>query len=310
MLPDDRSVTGPIQLLTVGFLPGTASPASILDDVDELQGRGVLRLLDAVMLAKQVDGSLEKLEVDENDFGELIESVTDLDLAGLFGLVHDGDAALEAARALAPGAAIAVLLVEHRWAGPLFDTIAAQGGVYLGDGFVTEATQTLFDRRILAFDQAANAVAEATDVEVKAAAEAAGARAAADEAIAQADAITSAAAQRAVDSLIAAGVIEAAAADEAFDAVTAAALVIDAAEQDVAHASTAASVTAKELRVLRLLPTPATFAVIAAKLGISRSAAKQRAERTYKKFSVHNRADAVSRARELKLIPKSAGRRT
>jgi DNA-binding NarL/FixJ family response regulator len=44
------------------------------------------------------------------------------------------------------------------------------------------------------------------------------------------------------------------------------------------------------------------FAVIADKLGISRSAAKDRAARTYKKLGVHNRAEAVSRARELGLI--------
>jgi DNA-binding NarL/FixJ family response regulator len=47
-----------------------------------------------------------------------------------------------------------------------------------------------------------------------------------------------------------------------------------------------------------------TFAVLAAKLGLSRSAAKDRAERAYKKLNVHNRSDAVTRARELALIPK------
>jgi len=57
-----------------------------------------------------------------------------------------------------------------------------------------------------------------------------------------------------------------------------------------------------EERVLRYLPTRLTFALIADKLGISRSAAKERAERAYKKLGVHSRADAVSRARELGLI--------
>ena len=337
--------------MTVGFLPGTESPARILDDVNELQGRGVLRLLDAVMLAKTADGNLEKLEAGENDFGDLIEQVTDLDLESLFGLMDDDDAAaLESAQALAPGAAIAVLLVEHRWAAPLFDTIAAQDGIYLGDGFVSDAAQTLLDRQIRAFDDAANAVADAGDIEMQAAAQAAAATAAADatvaqadavtaiaavaaadadfavaqadavtaqaaaatvaaqDSIAQADAISAAAAQRAVDALVAAGIIESAAADEAVDAISAAAVAIDAAQQDVAQARTAASVNAGELRVLTLLPTPMTFAVIAAKLGISRSAAKERAERMYKKLGVHNRADAVTRARELKLLPKNVAK--
>jgi DNA-binding CsgD family transcriptional regulator len=45
-----------------------------------------------------------------------------------------------------------------------------------------------------------------------------------------------------------------------------------------------------------------TFALIADKLGISRSAAMQRAERAYQKLGVHNRADAVDRGRALGLI--------
>ena len=64
----------------------------------------------------------------------------------------------------------------------------------------------------------------------------------------------------------------------------------------------AASMTVAEARVLRYLPTRLTFALIADKLGISRSAAKERAERAYKKLGVHNRADAVNRARALGLI--------
>ena len=57
-----------------------------------------------------------------------------------------------------------------------------------------------------------------------------------------------------------------------------------------------------EARVLRYLPTPLTFSVIADKLGISRSAAKERAQRIYQKLGVHSRAEATSRARTLGLI--------
>ena len=54
--------------------------------------------------------------------------------------------------------------------------------------------------------------------------------------------------------------------------------------------------------VPRYLSTRLTFAVIADKLGICCAAAKERAERAYKKLGVHNRADAVKRARALGLI--------
>jgi DNA-binding CsgD family transcriptional regulator len=57
-----------------------------------------------------------------------------------------------------------------------------------------------------------------------------------------------------------------------------------------------------QARVLRYLPAQLTFAVISEKLGISRAAARQRAERAYKKLGVHRRDEAVTRARALGLI--------
>ena len=68
------------------------------------------------------------------------------------------------------------------------------------------------------------------------------------------------------------------------------------AEARTADARRAASVTPAELRVLHYLPTKLPFALIADKLGISRQAAKSRAERAYKKLGVHSRAAAVQRA--------------
>ena len=57
-----------------------------------------------------------------------------------------------------------------------------------------------------------------------------------------------------------------------------------------------------EAQVLRYLPSPLPFSVIAGKLGISRSAAKERAARLYNRLGVHSRDEAVSRARSLGLI--------
>jgi DNA-binding NarL/FixJ family response regulator len=78
---------------------------------------------------------------------------------------------------------------------------------------------------------------------------------------------------------------------------------VRAADEKAADARTAASVTPAEIRVLRYLPTTLSFALIAYELGISRGAAKSRAERAYKKLGVHNRAAAVDRARSLRVLP-------
>ena len=113
----------------------------------------------------------------------------------------------------------------------------------------------------------------------------------------------------AVEAVGAAGLIVAAADQAAAEAVAEDAVEVAAAEsaaaEAVAHAAAtvrAASITVAEAQVLRYLPTQLSFAVIADKLGISRSAAKDRAERIYHKLAVHSRVEAVSRARALGII--------
>ena len=167
--------------------------------------------------------------------------------------------------------------------------------------------------------------AQAAEVDATLLAMAAEARAA--DAMATSETIRAAAAADAVRALISAGIVEEAAAHEAVEAVRAAGLITAAADEAaakaladdvgkvmVAHAAAAeavseaaailraASISLAEARVLRYLPTRSTFTVIADKLGISRSAAKDRAERAYKKLGVHSRAEAVDRARALGII--------
>jgi DNA-binding CsgD family transcriptional regulator len=298
----DPRTGGPIQLMAAGFADAV-DLGGILDEVDRLQGRGVLQLLDLLVVRKNDDGSVTRISVEDDDLGDLFATVTTLEPDRLFGLL-EGAAAAEArelAEPLPPGAALAFLLIEHRWARPLVSSIAEAGGVLLGEGFVDSASQSLLEEQIAAFDQAAQVISAAHQLEAEAVAEAMAVADAAGEAVAEADAIRVAATTDAVSALIAAGLIEEAAAEEAFEAVVAAAD----AEHRAAEAQTAASVTPAELRVLRYLPTKMTFAAIADKLGISRAAARKRAQRAYKVLGVHNRADAVVRARELGLIPKT-----
>ena len=139
--------------------------------------------------------------------------------------------------------------------------------------------------------------------------------------------VEEAAAHEAVAALAAAGLIVAAADQAAADAVAEDIATIEAADDVAAEAVAeslitiaaademaadatsqaearvrAASITMAEAQVLQYLPTPLPFSVIAGKLGISRSAAKERAERLYTRLGVHSRDEAVSRARSLGLI--------
>lgn len=327
MTADDNVLVGPMQLLAVGFETGVDVEAGLLEAVDQLQGRGVLRLLDLLVTRRNEDGSVTRILLEDDEFGELLGGVVSTGPEDLFDLLAGNDPADAGkspsgalAERLAPGAIVAFLLIEHRWARPLFDAIAEAGGLVLGDRFIADEAQAPLQTEVAAFEEAADGVAVAQALEAGAAREAMAAVGAAEETIAAADDLRSVAARDAVNALVDAGLIQDAAIEEAVEAITLANQQVDAAqqelktaqrrvdsaEQQVAEVQTAASMTAGEIRVLRYLPTGMTFAVIADKLGISRSAAKERAERAYKKLGVHNRDDAVERARGLRLIPKSS----
>jgi len=222
--------------------------------------------------------------------------------------VGDGSSGFEAddawalAESLSPGTALAFLLIEHGWAQPLFDAIAETGGALLGEGFLTPETGLLVGAEVAAMEEAATEIAAAQAAESHALLQALAAQTHAAESIAASEAIGAAAAARAIQALIAAGLVEEAAAHEAIDALIAAGLIVAEAVAEGAATIRAASITMAQAQVLRYLPTQLTFAVIAEKLGISRGAARERAERAYKKLGVHSRAEAVTRARSLGLI--------
>jgi len=346
-------MTAPLQVIALSFSREAGSEDRLLAEVDRLRGRGVLRLLDLLFVAKSQDGAIERLTIgDDEDFGSLLAAVVPVADGGPpVPVPADGSAAFDRAdaRALAdslePGTALAFLLVEHYWAAPLFDAIAETGGTLIGEGFLTAETGLVVGAEVAAMEEAAEVIAQAQAEEASAVLTMAAAQAEAAEAVAESQRIQSAAAAAAVRALITAGLVEEAAAHEAVTALATAGLIVAAADQaaadavadDVATVETAgdvaagsvaqslrttaaadeiaaeatsragarvraASITMAEAQVLRYLPTPLPFSVIAGKLGISRSAAKERAERLYNRLGVHSRDEAVSRARSLGLI--------
>jgi len=342
---------GPLQVIAMSFGPGADFHGRVLAEVDRLQGRGVLRLLDLLFVSKRDDGTIERTVIGDDDFGALLSRVVPLGGAGLVERTAAGSAgfdptdALALAHSLVPGTALAFLLIEHGWAQPLFDAIAETGGELLGEGFLTAEAGLIVGAEVAAMDEAVEVIAAAHAAEADATLRAIEAETRAADAIAASEAIRAAAAADAVRALMRAGIVEEEATHEAIDALAAAGLIIAAADDATAKALagdaavvaaadeataeavaedaavvtavdeataeavaeaagtvSAASISLAEARILRYLPTPLTFALIADKLGISRSAAKDRARRVYQKLGVHSRADAVTRARALGLI--------
>jgi DNA-binding NarL/FixJ family response regulator len=339
LLGGRAQMPAPLQMIALTFRLDVDAESRLLAEVDRIEGRGVLRVLDMVFLAKGQDGTVEGLEVgDSEDFGSLLAGISSLTAengsrpAGGSGAADEpagsGVAAVQAlAGSLEPGSAVALLLVEHVWAGPLVDAVSAAGGALVSDDFLAGDVSRAIAAEIAAVEEASAVIASAQAAEAAAVLRAVAASAEAAEVEAASERIQEAAAAEAAGVLIAAGLIEEAAAHEAVTALTAAGLITDAAAQAASEAVAgdlalisaadetaaeateeagakvrAASITRSEAQILRYLPQPVPFSVIADKLGISRSAAKERAARLYQRLGVHSREEAVSRARAFGML--------
>jgi DNA-binding NarL/FixJ family response regulator len=272
-------MTAPLQVIALSFSRDDGSQDRILAEVNRLRGRGVLRLLDMLFVAKSQDGTIERLTIgDDEDFGSLLAAVVpgangdqqDAPASGDGAAAFDRADARALADSLEPGTALAFLLVEHYWAAPLFDAIAETGGALIGEGFLTAETGLVVGAEVAALEEAAEVIAQAQAEEAAALLTAAVAQAEAAQAVADSQQIQSAAAADAIRALITAGLVEEAAAHEAVAALTAAGLIVagadqaaaDAMAEDIATAEAADEVAAES--VAESLTTIATADELAA----------------------------------------------
>jgi uncharacterized membrane protein len=129
----------------------------ILEELNRLRENDVIRLIDALAVQKELDGTLvalrwSDLSLDEaEDMGAIVGALIGLGLDGEEGMVagaiagadagSDGhlipdDAVWDIADTIAPGSAAAIALIEHIWAAPLRTAIATAGGFPVSDEWV------------------------------------------------------------------------------------------------------------------------------------------------------------------------------
>jgi hypothetical protein len=121
---------GPVDYLVVEF-PGSNFNGEIMPELIDLVNRGVVRVLDLVLIKKQEDGSYEAFEfadIEEGVLGELRE--LERELADL--LSEDDVAAV--ADALEPGSTAGLLIYENLWAAPFASAVRRSGGQLVASG--------------------------------------------------------------------------------------------------------------------------------------------------------------------------------
>ena len=129
---NDVDVLGPVDYLVVEFPADKANfSGEIADELKDLVERGVVRVLDLILLRKDPDGSVEAFELHEFDdsaLGELRE--------------FEGDVAMLLAEediesiglALEPGSTAGVLVWENSWAAPFGAAVRRAGGQLVANG--------------------------------------------------------------------------------------------------------------------------------------------------------------------------------
>ena len=120
---------GPVEYLVVEF-PGNEFHSDLVAALNDLVTTRTVHILDLVLIAKDADGNVEALEIDDLD-SEINALFSDLDgeYDGLFG---EEDVELAAA-ALEPGHMAVVIVFENTWAARFVTAMRAAGGVVVAN---------------------------------------------------------------------------------------------------------------------------------------------------------------------------------
>ena len=127
---EDVDQLGPVDWLVVEF-PGSRFNGEIAPALLDLVERGLIRVLDLLVLKKDADGSLEAFELSDLDSSEIGE--LRLYEAELAMLLSEEDVTA-VAEAIEPGSSAAVLVWENTWAAPFASAVRRSGGQLVATG--------------------------------------------------------------------------------------------------------------------------------------------------------------------------------
>jgi len=131
-MPDDIAIDelGPVDWIVVEF-PGSRFNGEIAPALADLVDRGLVRVLDLLIIRKDADGSIEGFELsdlDEDEAGALRGFESELAM-----LLSEDDVTAVAA-ALEPGSTAGVLVYENLWAAPFASAVRRSGGQLVANG--------------------------------------------------------------------------------------------------------------------------------------------------------------------------------
>jgi hypothetical protein len=137
---DDQEELGPIDVIVIGYPAGAPLTGEAVPLLLDLVDRGIVRVLDALFVQKNEDGTFSGFDVSDLDE----DSAGDLKVfeGASTGLLDENDAAAAAAE-IEPGTAALMLVYENRWAAPFAAAVRRNGGQLIASERIS--TQALID---------------------------------------------------------------------------------------------------------------------------------------------------------------------
>jgi hypothetical protein len=150
----------PVQLLLYSFGADARFEGRLVGALERMESGGALRILEALFVRNDPEtGELAAVDLRSRGAGSMVLPLVGfrldpaersrtteraLDAEGL------GETLAALGAELAPGAAMAAVLVEHTWSRALEDAVAQSGGAPLSDEFVDAASLAELTQKLLA----------------------------------------------------------------------------------------------------------------------------------------------------------------
>jgi hypothetical protein len=141
---------GPVDYLVVEFPAGAQNfSGEMADELLRLADTGIIRILDLLVIAKDEDGSIEAIEIDEatgrDDVRALETHVAEILAA------EDVE---NLANAMEPGSVAGVIVWENSWAAPFASAARRSGGQLVATGRIPiQAIAASFEAELAALEE-------------------------------------------------------------------------------------------------------------------------------------------------------------
>lgn len=145
------------QLMLYRFDAGARFEGRLVGALERMESGGTLRVVEALFVARDADGELAAADLRGRGSGALVSSLVSFRLDARERqrttertLAAGGDTLRALTDAVAPGTAIAAVLVEHKWARTIEEAVSASGGTRVSGEFVDAGTLAELAPQLLA----------------------------------------------------------------------------------------------------------------------------------------------------------------